>query len=380
MVNEKRLVQFFIQLVETDSVSGREEKVSDFLRQYFNQRGLPVEEDNAGEILQGSSGNLLIKIAGTINKLPLLFAAHMDTVKPGEGIKAVVGDDRIIRSQGDTILGSDDKSAIAAILEVVAIIQERQLPHPPLEFLFTVSEEKGLMGAKLFDFSRLQSKIAYVLDDSNDPGTIVIESPCQNEIEYIVRGRAAHAGMHPEEGINAIHLAAMALAKMPCGRIDEETTCNFGIIEGGLARNIVAPECHIRGEARSRSREKLESITSSLRDSFINEIEKLGGKAEVKIDFLYPEIALQPEEEVVQRALRAARKLGLKPTLAATGGGSDASVINGAGIRCANLGVGMRNVHTTDEYISIDDLVMDVRLILAIIEESCSRLLDTEEH
>ncbi len=371
MVNEERLVQFFIQLVEKDSVSGREEKVSNFLKQFFSQRGLPVEEDNAGEILKGTSNNLLIRIAGTVDKPPLLFAAHMDTVQPGEGIRAVVGNDRIIRSQGDTILGSDDKSAIAAILEAVEIIQERQLPHPPLELLFTVSEEQGLMGAKLFDFSRLQSKIAYVLDDSNHPGTIVIKSPCQNEIEYMVEGRAAHAGMNPEEGINAIHLAAMALAKMPCGRIDEETTCNFGIIEGGLARNIVAPECRIRGEARSRSPEKLDSITNSLKDAFVNEIESLGGKAEVNVEFLYPEISLQPEEEVVQRALRAARKLGLEPTLAETGGGSDASVINGAGIRCANLGVGMRNVHTTDEYISIDDLVMDVRLILAIIEESC---------
>lgn len=169
MVNEKRLVQLFIQLVEADSVSGRKKKLRDYLKQYFNQYGLQVEEDNAGGVLQGTSGNLLVRVAGTIDKPPLLFAAHMDTVKPGEEIKAVIGDDRIIRSQGDTILGCDDKSAIAAILEAVEIIQERQLPHPPLEFLFTVSEEQGLMGAKLFDFSRLQSKIAYVLDDSNDP-------------------------------------------------------------------------------------------------------------------------------------------------------------------------------------------------------------------
>lgn len=371
MVNEERLVQLFIQLVETDSISGREGKVRDFLKQYFSQRGLQVEEDNAGEILQGSSGNLLVKITGTVDKPPLLFAAHMDTVEPGEGVKAVVGNDRIIRSQGDTVLGADDKSAIAAMLEAVEIIRERQWPHPPLEFLFTVSEEQGLMGSKLFDFTRLQSKIAYVLDDNNDPGTIVIKSPCQNEIEYIVQGQAAHAGMNPEDGVNAIHLAAMALAKMPCGRIDEETTCNFGIIEGGWARNIVAAECRIHGEARSHSREKLNHITNSLQNTFINEIERLGGQAEVKIDLLYPEIALQPEEEVVQRAQRAIRKLGLEPTLAATGGGSDASVINGAGIRCANLGVGMKNVHTTEEYIAIDDLVMDVRLILAIIEESC---------
>ena len=368
MLNEKRLVELFIQLVETDSVSGHEGKIRDLLKGHFALRGLEVEEDKAGEILGGQSGNLLVRVADSVEGPPLLFAAHMDTVKPGEGIKAVIGDDRIIRSQGDTILGSDDKSAIAALLEAYDIILEQDLPHPPMEFLFTVQEEQGLKGSKLFDFSRLQARIAYVLDDNNDPGTIVIKSPCQNEIEYVVHGRAAHAGMNPEDGINAIQLAAMALAQMPCGRIDEDTTCNFGVIKGGLARNIVAPECRVRGEARSSKREKLDSLTASLKATFINTVEDLGGKAEVNIEFLYPEIALAPDEEVVQRAARAARKLGLEPRLAATGGGSDASIINGQGIACVNLGVGMKNVHTTDEYVEIDHLVQDVQLILKIIE------------
>lgn len=371
MVNENRLVELFISLVETDSVSGHEGKIRDLLEQHFIARGLKLEEDGAARVLNGDSGNLLVRVAGTVDKPSVLFAAHMDTVKPGEGIKAVIGNDRIIRSQGDTILGSDDKAAIAALLEAYEIIREQDIPHPPLEMLFTIGEEQGLMGAKSFDFTLLKSKLAYVLDDGNDPGTIVIKSPCQNEIEYQVEGRASHAGMNPEDGINAIQLAAKALAQMPCGRIDENTTCNFGMIEGGLARNIVAPQCWIKGEARSHTREKLNQLSNLLKDTFINEVEKLGGKAQVHIEFLYPEIALEPEEEVVQRAIRAVGKLALNPRLAATGGGSDASIINGQGIRCANLGVGMKNVHTTSEYIAIDHLVQDVKLILAIIEESC---------
>lgn len=371
MVNEKRLVELFIRLVETDSVSKKEDKVRDLIIEFFTTRGVKVEEDRAGELLKGRSGNLLVRIAGTVNKPPILFSGHMDTVKPGVGIKAVISEDGVIRSQGDTILGSDDKAAIAALLEAYEAIREQNLPHPPLEFLFTVAEEQGLMGSKLFDYSRLQSKIAYVLDDGNDPGTITIKAPCQNEIEYVVKGRAAHAGMNPEEGINAILLASKALAVMPCGRIDEETTCNFGIIEGGLARNIVAPECCIKGEARSQNRKKLDQLTTLLRDTFIKEIEKQGGEAQVHINFLYPELALNPEEEVVQRAMCAIRKLGLEPHLAATGGGSDANIINGQGIKCVNLGVGMKNVHTTGEYIAIKHLVQDVEIILGIIEESC---------
>ncbi len=371
MVNEKRLVDLFINLVETDSTSRHESRIRDLLIRHFKARGLNPEEDGAAGILNGDSGNLLVRVAGSADKPPVLFAAHMDTVKPGEGVKAVIGDDRIIRSQGDTILGSDDKAAIAALLEAYEVIREEQIPHPPLELLFTAAEEQGLMGAKAFDFNLLESKLAYVLDDNNDPGTIVIKSPCQNEIEYQVQGRAAHAGMNPEDGINAIQLAAQALAQMPCGRIDENTTCNFGIIKGGLARNIVAPHCRIKGEARSHTREKLDQLSEHLKNTFINEVEKRGGQAQVHLEFLYPEVALEPEEEVVQRAVRAGRRLGLNPRLAATGGGSDASVINGHGIRCVNLGVGMKNVHTTGEYIAIDHLVQDVKLILAIIEESC---------
>jgi tripeptide aminopeptidase len=248
------------------------------------------------------------------------------------------------------------------------VIAENGLPHPPLELLFTVSEEQGLLGAKNFDFSRLAALQGYALDSGGAPGTVVIKSPCQNEIEYRVFGRSAHAGINPEDGINAIQVMSKALAVMPCGRIDAETTCNFGIIKGGMARNIVAAECYVKGEARSLNRSRLSQITEELTSVFERHVESNGGRAETEVTFLYPEITLEPDEEVVARVVKAAEQNGLPPQLISTGGGSDASIINGHNIRCVNLGIGMTAVHTLDESIKIEDLVNVSRLILGIIE------------
>jgi tripeptide aminopeptidase len=255
-------------------------------------------------------------------------------------------------------------------MEACDVVRENHLAHPPLEILFTVGEEQGLQGSKHFDYSLLEALFGYVLDGGGDPGTIIVQSPCQNEIEYIVHGKAAHAGISPEAGINAIQAAATALAAMPCGRIDDETTCNFGIIEGGQARNIVASTCRIKGEARSLNREKLDKLTEQLTNIFTDKIKEFGATPEVQVTFLYPETSLAPEEKVVQIAVEAARSAGLKPDLVKTGGGSDASIISGNGIRCANLGCGMSCVHTTDEYIKISDLENNARLVLAIIQQA----------
>lgn len=370
MVNQERLIANFMKMVKVSSLSGQEGAFRDMLKGEFALLGLAGEEDTAGEILNGDSGNILFKMKGTVDKPSLLLAAHMDTVVPGTGINPIRGSDEVIRSEGSTILGSDDKAGIAAILEAVQVVREKGLDHPPLEILFTVSEEQGLLGIKNFDFSRLESSYGYVLDSGGEPGTIVVQSPCQNEIEYRVRGKAAHAGINPEDGVNAIQIMAKALATMPCGRIDEETTCNFGIIEGGMARNIVAEYCRVKGEARSLSRSKLEQLTSELLQMFKSAVEKNGGVAETDVVLLYPETALQSDEEVVLVAVQAAANIGLQTKLLSTGGGSDASIINGNNIRCANLGIGMNAVHTSDEFIRIEDLVNDARLVLGIIEEA----------
>lgn len=369
MVNEERLVQHFMKMVEISSPSGEESAFRDYLTQYFSNRGAICMEDQAGEMLEGNSGNLLVRIVGTADVKPLMFLTHMDTVFPGGDIKAELGEDGIIRSAGKTILASDDKAGVAAILEAYETLRESHLDYPPLELLFTVSEEQGLLGAKQFDYSCLNAEIAYALDSGGEPGTIVVKSPCQNEISYTVQGKAAHAGINPEDGINAIQIMAKALAIMPCGRLNPTTTCNFGIIKGGEARNIVAESCYVKGEARSHSRAELDQLTMQLKQTFCQEVSKNGGQPEVVVKFLYPEISLDENEKVVVLAKKAAQGLGLKVDLVSTGGGSDAAIVNGNNIRCANLGTGMSNVHTSDEYIKVKDLVDDAELVLAIIQQ-----------
>ena len=372
-IDRDRLINSFLEMIAIDSESGREASFRDYLRTRLAGLGFTGVEDGAGSTLNGNSGNLLFKLPGNINSAPLLLSAHMDTVVPGENIQGELVQfegHQIIRSAGETILAGDDKAGVAALLEAVQVIMENDFDYPPLEILFTVGEEQGLLGIKNFDFSQIRSSLGYVLDSGGDPGTIVVQSPCQNEIEYRVRGIAAHAGMNPEEGRNAIQIMAHALAKMPCGRIDPDTTCNFGVIEGGLARNIVAPFCRVKGEARSLERSKLDQLTAELIQVFTEEVTAHGGQPEVDVVLLYPEAALQPDEEVVRLAVRAAENIGIRASLESTGGGSDASIINGAGIRCANLGIGMKKVHTVDEYIKVEDLIADAAWVISIIREA----------
>lgn len=366
MIRKERLLKQFIALVELDSESGEEGKIKDYLYSEFSRLGAEVYEDHAGVKTGGEAGNLLIKIPGSIDKEPILFNAHMDTVKPGKGVIAIVEEGKI-KSKSDTILGADDKAAIAILLEVYIVLQEQGVAHLPLEILLSVQEEQGLKGAKAFDFNLLKAKKGFVLDAAGSPGTIVVGAPCQNQIEYTVYGKAAHAGMEPEKGLNAIQIAALALSQMPCGRIDEETTCNFGVIAGGQARNIVADYCHIGGETRSHNRQKLNKLSEELKNKFIDIVEEHGGRAEVDIEFLYPEISLDENAQTVKIASKAAKNIGLDPSLIKAGGGSDANIINGQNIECVNLGIGMCEVHTNNEYIKIADLVKNAELVLEII-------------
>ncbi len=369
LVNRDRLVESFLTLVRIDSESGQEGALRDYLRERLQDLGMEVYEDEAGRILGGEAGNLIAWKPGELPGPSILLGAHMDTVVPGKGVKPVV-EEEIIRSSGDTILGGDDKAGIAVIMEALQVLRERKIPHPPLEVVFTVSEEQGLMGSKHLDFARVRSKLGYVLDSDGETGHIVVRAPTQNEFSFTVLGRAAHAGMNPEEGLNAICVAAYAINHLNIGRIDEETTCNLGIISGGRARNIVADRVDLKGEVRSLTPAKLDAVTEEMIAIFQEKVREKGGQCEVEVRHLYPAFNLDPEEPVVQIAVRAARALGKEPVLARTGGGSDANILNGQGIRCANLGIGMKKVHTTEEYIAVDSLVESTRYVLQIIEEA----------
>ncbi len=232
MINSHRLSQRFIQLAEIDSESRHEARVAKEIETAVTRMGATVYYDRAQEKTGGDCANLVAKFPGNRDVPPLFLSGHMDTVVPGKGVK-VRFDNGIFTSDGTTILGSDDKSAIAIILEVMEVIRENNLPCPPVELIFTVCEEIGLLGAKYLDLSLIDSRFGYILDSTDTEG-IVTKAPAANKIFIDVIGRAAHAGAAPEKGVNAIYAAARAIAELELGRIDDETTCNLGIITGGM--------------------------------------------------------------------------------------------------------------------------------------------------
>jgi len=367
VINADRTFKEFMELVQVDSVSGQERKLADLLLDRLESLGLEVWEDDAGKKLNTSAGNIIGKLPKTVaGGEPVLLCAHMDTVEPGVGVVPVL-DNRVIKSSGDTILGADDKAGITAILEVLRVIRENNIPHGGIEVAFTVWEEGGLLGAKNLDFDRLESKMGFVLDCDGPAGTIIVQAPSQDRISATVRGRAAHAGISPEEGINAIVVASRAIAAMKLGRIDDETTANIGVITGGKAINIVPDAVTIKGETRSLTASKREAQTKAMVAALEETARANGTTADVVVETIYPDFKLGEKNRVVIIAARAARQLGMNPRLVKTGGGSDANIFNNRGIAVANLGIAMQKVHTTDEYIRSEDLVSNARYLLEII-------------
>lgn len=372
MINQERIVEEFLRLVQIDSPSLHEREIADYLKQKLSDLGLDVREDGAGEAIGNScddqTGNLLATLRGTRSGTPsIMFSAHMDTVEPGRGVKPVIRDN-VVYSDGTTILGGDDKAGIAAIVEMLQVLKEQNIPHGDIEVVFTVAEECGLRGSKYLDYKNLKSKICFVLDCDGPAGTIITKAPSQYKIKSTIIGKAAHAGISPEEGVNAIFVASKAIAKMKLGRLDSETTANIGVITGGKATNIIPDMVNIEGETRSIDPEKLEKQTDQMVEILETTAQEMGARAVIEKDLLYPRLYLEESSQAVTIAMRAAEKLGQKPVLVSTGGGSDANILNGFGIPAANLGIGMSKVHSTEEYITIDNLVLNARYLVEIIK------------
>jgi len=370
MINERRILDEFIQLTKIPGTGGRERQVADMLKEKIKALGLEVNEDDAGRRAGGNAGNLIFALA-PVGKIscPVLLCAHMDTVEPAFGVDPVL-ENGVVCSRGETILGADDKAGIAAILEVIRVIRESKMEHGGLEVVFTIWEEGGLFGAKNLDVSRLNSRLAYVLDCDGLPGTIITRAPTQDKISARIKGRAAHAGINPEEGINAIFVAASAIAKMKLGRIDEETTANIGVISGGRATNIIPDLVYLEGEARSLNKSKCDEQTRTMGAIIEQTAFALGAQTEIEKERLYHGFELSPDDRVVKLVLAAAQRLNFSPKLVSSGGGSDANIFNNRGITCANLGIGMQKVHTTGEFIKVEDLVNSARLVLEIIRST----------
>ncbi|MEA2088037.1 MAG: M20/M25/M40 family metallo-hydrolase [Candidatus Caldatribacteriota bacterium] len=367
MVNGKRLVESFMELVKIDSVSREEKAVANFLVKKLKDLGLEVTVDRAGEKVKSNSGNIIARLKGSVKKAtPIMFSAHMDTVVPGKNIKPICDGEKIV-SGGETILGADDKAAIAALLEALHIIKENNIPCGDIEIVFSICEEIGLHGAKNLDISDLNARMAFVLDCGGEVGEIISSAPSQNSLKIIIHGKSAHAGSNPEEGINAIQVAGFVLSRMKLGRIDEETTTNIGIISGGKATNIVPDKVTLEGEVRSRNEEKLEKYTEQLKKIAEDTAQEFKAKAEVKINREYYCYNLSADDQVVKIAMKAAKDMGLEPELHPSGGGSDANVFNKKGFPSVDLAIGMEKVHTVDEYILVKNLKNTAKYILSII-------------
>lgn len=367
MIDEKRLLDRFLKYVQIDSPTKYEKEFADYLMKEMEKMGLEVHMDDAGEKVGSNAGNVIGRLKGNTDGETILFSAHMDTVSPGRGIKPVIKDG-VIYSDGTTVLGGDDKAGIAAILEAIETVIEKDIPHGDIEVVFSIYEEGGLYGAKNLDYSKLKAKKAFVFDSGGDPGEIIIQGPAQNKINAKFIGKEAHAGVAPENGISAIQMAAEAISNMKLLRIDEETTANIGIIRGGEATNIVTKEVTIEGEARSLSNEKLKAQTDHMVKCCQEAAEKFGGTVELDVQNSYEAFKVEEDAEIVQKVKEACKNIGLEPFTTSSGGGSDTNILNANGIEAVNLGIGEKKPHTVEEHIHIKDLENAAKLALEIIK------------
>lgn len=369
MINEKRLVNTFLKLVRIDSESKKEKNVAEHIKKLLKKLGIRSFYDDAGYYIEGDCGNLYAEIKATKAGLPsLLINAHIDTVVTKGRVTPVIRGGTIT-SDGSTILGADCKAGVAAMLEVMNILTKKVLPHGDIKICFTVAEEIGLLGAKLARFKRVSADYGFVLDGGSVE-KIFNRAPSQLSFEAKVIGKAAHAGVRPENGISAIKVASEAISKMKLGRLDKETTANIGIISGGVATNIIPEEVLMKGEARSHSRKKLKRQISAMTKALTKACGRHRAFMRVKVKPTYQSFDIKEPSKLIKLTKAAAGKVGIKPVLAMTGGGSDANVFNENGIPCVILGVGSHNVHTSKECIAIADLVKGTELLLSIVKES----------
>ena len=363
------VVGLFTELAAIPSPPGSERDVADRVRGYLEGLGLEVSEDDAGAEIDANAGNLLCRLEPTSTNggIPIFLCAHLDTVQPTGTLEPVV-EDGVVRNAGGTILGADNKAAVAAMLEAARLILSENRPHAGLELLFTPKEEVGLKGAKAFDAGRLHAQVGFVYDHAAPIGEVMLGAPHARVIEVTIRGKAAHAGIAPEEGRSAIVAAARAITDFRLGRLDEETTASVGLIEGGTARNIVPDRCSFSIDVRSHDEAKLAELVKELLETITFAAAFEQCEADTTIDESYTGYRFQRSDLPVQLACAALEREGFEPRLALGGGGADANVFNERGRPCVNIANGMAAIHTPDEHIAVADLERMVDVTLALVD------------
>jgi tripeptide aminopeptidase len=366
-VEVAEVCEIFMELAALSTPPGAERPAADRVTGFLRGLGLEVEEDDAGARIGSNAGNLYCRLPGTRDGTPIFLCAHLDTVPPEGPIEPVV-DDGLVRNAAGTILGADNKAAVAAMLVATERILAEGRPHAGLELVFTPKEEVGLLGAKAFDHTRLGARVGFVYDQAAPIGDVVLGAPTQRSLRVRFHGRPAHAGMYPEEGRSAVVAAARAIADMRLGRIDEETTSNVGLIEGGSARNIVPEWCTLEAEVRSHDEAKLDELLQELLEacSFAGSVAEC--EVEASVEETYKGYRFRRGDLPVRLAATALERTGFEPRYGLTGGGADANVFNERGLECLNLANGMVDIHTPDERIAVEDLDRMVDVTLALVD------------
>jgi len=367
-IDENRLVETFFELTSVNGPSGAEREVADLLKAFFLSRGLTPEEDDVHLRTGGNCGNLLCRVPGK-EGAPLLLCAHLDTIAPTAGVETIE-EDGVFRARGGGIIGVDDRAGIAVILEVVRCLLDSGGSPVPLELLFPVSEETGLMGAAGLAPGWLRARAGFTLDLSGPIGSLVAQAPYGQDLEFTVRGRAAHAGICPEAGVSAIAIAAAAISRLRQGRLDEISTANIGVIRGGEATNIVTPLVYVRGEARSLEEKRLLAQVEHMEETFRAAAAEMGGAVEIASRRAYTGYKLPGDSYPVRLVRAAAEKLGFPFQVQVSCGASDANPLNALGIATANLSVAMGDPHAPTEYIRRVDLIDAARLVLETVRRA----------
>jgi tripeptide aminopeptidase len=357
----ERLLADFVRYCEIESPSGQERKMVDALTEDLRGLGLEVEEDEAG--------NLLARIEGPESAPTVLLCAHTDTV-PLDGPVEVVSENGLLTNRHEAILGADNKAAIATIMAALRRIVRQGKPAAGVEVVFTTGEELALKGAKAFDRSLLTSDFGYVFDHATPIGEIVLASPTYYSLEARFKGQAAHAGIRPEAGHNAIAAASRAIAALRIGRIDPETTANVGRIEGGTAANVVAERCYVQLETRSLDDVRAGEIVSEMVDAIAGAASDSECDVETSVERLFQSYRLPRTAPAVEVAAAALRDCDIEPIYITSGGGSDANVFIQADLPVVNLANGTERNHQPDESVTVEALETMLDVTIAIVTQA----------
>jgi tripeptide aminopeptidase len=359
-VDRDRLVETFLELVAVDSPTGHEEEIGRELIKRFTELGCNVTQDEIGNLVAVYPGS---------RPDTVLLSTHMDTAGKDVGIKPII-EDGIIKTDGSTILGADDKSGIAGCIELLTLLRSNpEVKHPTIEFVISVGEESGLVGSRQMDLSQLNAGYGFVMDTAGVIGAITYWAPTSVYLTIRVHGRKVHAGVEPEKGINAVKVAGDAIAAMPLGRIDEETVANIGTITGGEARNIVPGEVVLDGMARSHDQEKLDAQLDAMRSAITEAAGRHGATFDFETEEIYRTYKIDESERPYREAARAIETLGIEVFPRKSGGGTDGNFFNAKGIPCVALATGMVDEHAATEHIAIDDMVMACKILVTIVTQ-----------